>query len=144
MKINIITVGEPKLSFVKEGFSEYIKRLEGYHKVQVTHIKENNQSEKKTLDTLGNVYAIVLDEKGKEFSSSALAEFLEKKALEGIGEMTFVIGGPDGHTEAIKERADLLLSLSKLTFPHDMAMLVLTEALYRASSITAGHPYHRF
>jgi 23S rRNA (pseudouridine1915-N3)-methyltransferase len=72
-----------------------------------------------------------------------LAEFLEKRSVEGVGEMCFVIGGPDGHSEHIKERADFLWSLSRLTFPHDMAMVIFAETLYRASTINKNHPYHR-
>jgi 23S rRNA (pseudouridine1915-N3)-methyltransferase len=142
MKLKIITIGEPKLSFAREGFKEYIKRLNAYHKVQVVHLKDNS-SDNKIIDVIGNLFCVVLDEKGKELTSKELSVFLEQKAVQSVGEMCFVIGGPDGHGEEIKKRADYLWSFGKMTLPHDLAMVVLVEALYRASTISAGHPYHR-
>lgn len=142
MKLKIITIGEPKLSFAKEGFGEYIKRLGAYHSVQVQHLK-NGAGDKKMLDIIDNTFCVVLDENGTEFSSKELAQFLDKKAVQNIGEMCFVVGGPDGHSDIIKNRADVLWSFGKMTLPHDLAMVVLVEALYRASTINVGHPYHR-
>lgn len=142
MKIKIITIGEPKLSFAKTGFGEYVKRLRGYHKVEVLHFPDAVKDEKIIKD-VDNTFCVVLDENGREFTSRELAEFLEKKSTHGIGEMCFLIGGPDGHSDEIKIRADLLMSMSQLTFPHDIAMMVLAETLYRASTINSNHPYHR-
>ena len=142
MRIKIITIGEPKLSFAREGFEEYIKRLNVYHKIQVVHLKDGSD-DKKIIDVIGNLFCVVLDEKGKEFTSKELSIFLEQKAVQSVGEICFVIGGPDGHGEEIKKRADYLWSFGKMTLPHDLAMVVLVEALYRASTISAGHPYHR-
>lgn len=142
MKMKIITIGEPKLSFAKEGFGEYIKRLGGYHKVDVVHLSDTTTDEK-IIEAIDNNFCVVLDEGGKEFTSRELAIFLDKKAVEGIGEMIFLIGGPDGHSEQIKKRADFVWSMGRLTFPHDMAMVIMAEALYRASTINSNHPYHR-
>lgn len=142
MQIKIITVGEPKLSFVKDGFNEYIKRLKRFHKITVQHLVDS-VTDVQILKTIDTTFCVVLDEGGKEFSSRVLAEFLDKKVLHGVGAMCFVIGGPDGHSNVIKNRADLVWSVSQLTFPHDLAMLVVAEALYRASTITVNHPYHR-
>jgi 23S rRNA (pseudouridine1915-N3)-methyltransferase len=142
MKITILTIGQPKLSFAKEGFAEYIKRLSGFHKVDVVHLSDKTMDDK-LLQTMDNRFCIVLDEHGAEYTSRGLAQFLDERSMSGVGEMVFVIGGPDGHSERIKKRADVLWSMSMLTFPHDMAMVILAEALYRASTINAGHPYHR-
>lgn len=142
MKLKIITIGEPKLSFAREGFAEYIKRLGAYHKTYVEHLRDG-VDDKKILKAINNTFCVVLDEHGKEFTSMELAHFLDKKAVQGVSEICFVIGGPDGHSDIIKERADYLWSFGKMTLPHDLAMVVLAEALYRASTINVNHPYHR-
>jgi len=142
MKLKIITIGEPKLSFAKDGFSEYIKRLKAFHKISVVHMKDGLEDEKILLE-LDNKFTVVLDEGGKEFSSKELAHFLDEKAVQGVSEINFLVGGPDGHSDTIKERADYLWSFGKMTLPHDLAMVVLAEALYRASTIHINHPYHR-
>jgi 23S rRNA (pseudouridine1915-N3)-methyltransferase len=142
MNIKIITIGQPKLEFAKIGFGEYLKRLQSFHKIEVRHLKDGI-SDKEMIKEIGNSFCIVLDEKGREFSSRELAEFLNTKAVQGISDICFVIGGPDGHSEEIKNQANYVWSFGKLTFPHDLAMVVLVEALYRASTISAGHPYHR-
>jgi len=142
MKLKIITIGEPKLSFAREGFSEYLKRLGAYHKVQIVHLRDSASYEK-ILQEVDNDFCVVLDENGKEFGSRELSQFLDKKAVYGIGEMCFLVGGPDGHSNVVKERADFMWSFGKMTLPHDLAMVVLVEALYRASTISVGHPYHR-
>lgn len=146
MKVKIITIGKPKREFEKI-FLEYTKRLSGFVKLEVFHIKENQKnpeiSEKKALEKMEKTFKVFLDEKGIGFSSTGLASFLEKKENESISEISFFIGGTDGHSEEMKEKADLLFSFSKLTFPHDLAMVVLSETLYRSFSILKKHPYHR-
>ncbi len=142
MKLKIITIGEPKLSFAKDGFGEYVKRLRAFHKINVVHLKDGVNDERILLE-ISNTFCIVLGENGKEFSSKELAHFLDEKAVRGLGEMCFVVGGPDGHSDEIRDRADKLWSLGKMTLPHDLAMVVLSEALYRASTINVNHPYHR-
>ncbi len=87
-------------------------------------------------------FLVVLDMTGKEMSSEELARFLKKRQEMGISSFCFLVGGAYGVTEEIKRRADLILSLSKMTFTHEMARLILAEQLYRAASINAGSPYH--
>ncbi len=142
MKIHFVTVGAPSLAFAREGFLMYTKRIAQFHKIKVTHLKEKNATVQ-MLKIMQKSFAVVLDERGKEFTSMGLAKFLDEKAVAGIGEIVFLIGGPDGHSEQVKSKADLTWSLSKLTFAHDLAMLLLSEAIYRASTINANHPYHR-
>ncbi len=142
MKIHFITVGKPVLSFAKIGFLEYTKRIQKFHKLKITHLKEKNAT-KEMLNLMEGKFSVVLDENGREFKSLDLAKFLDTKATQGISEIIFCIGGPDGHSEEIKKESNLLWSLSKLTFPHDLAMLLLAEAIYRASTINVNHPYHR-
>jgi len=143
MKISIITVGSPKLSFAKEGIAEYLKRIQKFSKTEMIHIKEGKDEDKKILKAIGSSFCILLDEQGKEYSSQELALFLDSKEQQSVSDVSFVIGGPDGHTGAIYERGDTKLALSRLTLPHDLAMLFTVETLYRSLSINNNHPYHR-
>ncbi len=86
---------------------------------------------------------IALDEAGKAMTSTAFATFVAGRRDEGTRTLAFLIGGPDGHGRAVRERADLALSLGPMTLPHALARIVLLEQLYRAATILAGHPYHR-
>jgi len=85
---------------------------------------------------------VVLDERGRGFSTQQLADRLRDWQSAG-GDVAFLLGGPDGHDPALRESADLLLSLSPMTLPHGLARVLLIEQLYRATSILQGHPYHR-
>jgi 23S rRNA (pseudouridine1915-N3)-methyltransferase len=141
MKIHIITVGAPKLAYAKLGWEEYLKRLSHYYQVRVTHIADKNDDDDHLIAAIGNNYSIGLVIAGKEFASPLLAEFLEKRALDGR-DVSFIIGGPDGIPLAVQEKLDLAWSFGQLTYPHDLAMVMLLESLYRASTISAGLPYH--
>jgi 23S rRNA (pseudouridine1915-N3)-methyltransferase len=143
MRLHIVTVGEPKLSYAKAGWDEYLKRLKHYHTVKISHIPDKWAYDADYIkQTIGTAYCVALVIDGPQLSSPELAIMLERRALEAK-EVCFVIGGPEGLPEAIIRNADMQLGLSKLTFPHDLAMVVLLEALYRASTITAGLPYHK-
>lgn len=143
MKLHIITVGKPRLAYAATGFEEYIRRLERAHQVRVTHIADKWANDaSKFLDAAGQAYKVALViEGGKQLSSHELADFLEKRAQEAR-EVCLLIGGPDGLPAEVIASADYRWSLSPLTFPHDLAMVILAEALYRATTITTGHPYH--
>lgn len=143
MKLHIITIGEPKLPYAKAGWEEYLKRLRHYHTVRVTHIPDKWAYDAAYIrQTTSNAYKVALVIDGKQFTSLELAQFLEKRAIEAR-EICFLIGGPEGLPDEVIQAADSTLGLSKLTFPHDLAMVVLLEALYRASTISAGIPYHK-
>lgn len=144
MKIHIVTVGEPKLHYAQAGWQEYMGRLKHYHQVRVTHIADKHAYDAKYLaQAAGQAYHVALViQGGEQFSSPELARFLEKRALDGR-ELCFMVGGPEGLPEEIMRQADYRWSFSKLTFPHDLAMVVLAESLYRASTIAAGQPYHK-
>lgn len=145
MRLHLITVGEPKLAYARAGWDEYEKRLRRYHKLQVSRVTGKTQQAESdaVLKAAGKSPLILLDPRGKQFSSEKLSDYLDSQALGGTGELAFAIGGPDGHTDELRSRAHLLWSLGELTLPHDLAMLVLVEALYRAATISAGEPYHR-
>lgn len=143
MKIHIVTIGEPKLAYAKQGWQEYFNRLKHYHNVRITHVPDKHAYDAEHLVSIcGNGYKVALVITGKQLSSPELSEFLDKRALEGR-ELCFLVGGPEGLPQTVIDRADYAWSLAKLTFPHDLAMVILLEALYRASTITAGTPYHK-
>ncbi len=142
MKIHIVTIGAPKLDYARQGFAEYTKRLGRLHDVRVTHIADKHNDAKTILEKTTGCYRVALVIDASQQTSQALATQLEKYAHLGK-EVSFIIGGPEGLPDEVIQAADTQWSLSALTFPHDMAMVVLAEALYRASTIAAGHPYHR-
>jgi 23S rRNA (pseudouridine1915-N3)-methyltransferase len=143
VKLHIITVGHPKLAYAKSGWEEYFGRLKHYHTVRITHLDDKKAYDAAAiLETAGKAYKVGLIIDGKNLSSPELATFLEQRAQEGR-EVCFIIGGPEGLPAAVQEKMDLAWSFSRLTFPHDLAMVILLEALYRASTISAGHPYHK-
>lgn len=143
MKLHVITVGEPKLAYARAGWDEYLARLKRYHMVRVTHAADKRaQDAAYLLQAAGSAYKIALAVEGEQLNSPQLAEFLERRALAG-SELCFLVGGPEGLPQTVIGAADMQWSLSQLTFPHDLAMVVLLEALYRASTIAAGQPYHK-
>nr|WP_221277093.1 23S rRNA (pseudouridine(1915)-N(3))-methyltransferase RlmH [Deinobacterium chartae] len=143
--MHFITVGEPKLSYAKSGWEEYYGRLRRYHSLKVTRLRDlgPDLEGKAILRAAGNAHLMPLDPRGKQFTSEDLSRHLETLALHGTGEIALVIGGPVGLSDEVRAAAGTLWSLSKLTLPHDLAMVVMLEALYRASSIARGEPYHR-
>lgn len=142
MKLHIITIGQPKLLYARQGWEEYFGRLKHYHDLRVTHIADKHNDTAHILEAAGSSYKIALEIDGQQLSSPELAQFLEKRALDGR-EISFLIGGPDGLPAEVRQAADYQWSFGKLTLPHDLAMLTLLETLYRASTINAGQPYHR-
>ncbi len=141
MKIHIVTVGSPKLPYAVAGWEEYIKRLKHYHDVRITHIPDKQNDSAHLVDAAKAAYLVALVIDGPQMSSEQLANFLDKRAYEAR-EVCFMIGGPDGLPDAVIQKADTLWSMSKLTFPHDLAMVILAETLYRSSTINDGLPYH--
>lgn len=142
MRLHLITVGQPKLPFAQAGWQEYVARLKHYHQVRLTHIADKHNDSEHLLAAAGPAYKVGLVIEGFQLSSPELAGFLEKRALSGQ-ETAFLIGGPEGLPQAVIQACDYQWSLSVLTFPHDLAMVMTAEALYRASTISAGQPYHK-
>ena len=153
MKITIIAVGRLKQSQFKKLAREYHERLEHYRPLDVVDVRESsaNAAEKRRseegeaiVDAVphGAVF-IALDEQGKEWTSEELADWLNEKMVRGTRHVAFAVGGPEGLSDLVTERADVTLALSRMTFPHDMARVVLAEQLYRAFTIIRGEPYHR-
>lgn len=143
MKLRLVTIGKPKLAYAQQGYEEYTTRLRRLHQVEVTHLNDKYAYDtKKILGEIKGYLTVVLEINGVEYSSEKLAEFLRARELESKG-VCFVIGGPDGLPQAVRDAADYHWSLGRLTLPHDLAMVVTLEALYRASTINAGLPYHK-
>jgi len=118
-------------------------RLIKFHKIRVTHLNDKYANDAaKILEKAAGSYKVALVIDGKAMDSPKLAHFLKKHELEG-GEISFIVGGPEGLPAKVIKECDYEWSLSPLTFPHDLAMVVLLEALYRASTINAGLPYHK-
>lgn len=145
MRLHLITVGEPRLAYARAGWEEYATRLRRYHKLQVSRVSGKTQAAESEAirKAAGKAPLILLDPRGQQFTSEALSTYLDARALGGTGELAFGVGGPDGHTDGLRAGASALWSLGALTLPHDLAMVVLAEALYRAATISAGEPYHR-
>ncbi len=142
MKITLITIGKPRLQFVKDGLVFYVKRLRAFHTVTVVHCADA-VTPQKVLTLIGQRFCIAADQHGRQMTSREFASFLEDKTVHGVSDIAVVIGGPDGLMPDVRQRADVLWSFGAMTFPHDVAMVLAVEALYRAATITAGHPYHR-
>jgi 23S rRNA (pseudouridine1915-N3)-methyltransferase len=143
MKLQFVTIGKPKLHYAHLGWNEYMWRLEKFHKVSVKHLSDKYANDANhILAASEGSYRVAMVIEGTVLDSSHLATQLEKWELQGKP-VSILIGGPEGLPQAVIEAADYQWSLSPLTFPHDLAMLVTLEALYRASTIKAGVPYHK-
>lgn len=135
-KITIVAIGKIKEDYIKKGIEEYTKRLTPYTKLEIIELKDEGIiNEKKKLQKYLNNTTFVLDEKGKELSSKEFAKFIKKHE-----EITFIIGGANGIDESIKKQA---ISLSKMTFIHEMTRLILLEQIYRSYMIINNRPYHK-
>ena len=146
MKINLVTVGKLKEKFLVEGVNEYLKRIKIFSRVDVKEISECRTVDEEGKKLLAQVprdsFLIVLDVSGNEFSSEELAEKISELTLRGVVDITFLIGGAFGLSDEVRRAADLRLSLSRMTFTHQMARLIIVEQIYRAFKINRGEPYH--
>ena len=146
MKINLVTVGKLKEKFLVEGVNEYLKQIKIFSRVDVKEISECRTVDEEGKKLLAQVprdsFLIVLDVAGNEFSSEELAEKISELTLRGVADITFLIGGAFGLSDEVRRAADLRLSLSRMTFTHQMARLIIVEQIYRAFKINRGEPYH--
>ena len=139
-RIRILAIGKLKRAWVAEGVAFYRKRLPGLEMVELKDSTPAKEAEAIRAARKPAERLVLLSEEGRQLSSVGLAELLGGWASERLA---LVIGGADGHDPTLKQQADVLLSLSELTFPHELARLMLVEQLYRASTILQGGPYHR-
>lgn len=155
MRIKLILVGKTTDRYLSGLIEEYTNRLKFYVTFEQLIIPELKNAKSLTFEQQkekeGNAIlskleksdeVILLDEKGKQFSSVQFAAFISNKMLFSNKSIVFVVGGPYGFSQTVYQRADSMLSLSKMTFSHQMIRLLFTEQLYRAMSIIKGEPYH--
>ena len=145
MRWRIVAVGKPRLAHAREGIDEYIARLRCFSTVDVETVKASTapREAEQLLARSKDCFRLVLDEKGKLFSSRAFADEVRKIELNPRKTCAIVIGGADGLTDEVRKSADLLWSLSPLTLQHEMALVFALEQIYRAHTILTGIPYHR-
>ncbi|MEP7452395.1 23S rRNA (pseudouridine(1915)-N(3))-methyltransferase RlmH [Phyllobacterium sp. SB3] len=159
MRISVFAVGRMKSGPERELADRYFDRLKktgvplGLEFSSVTEIVESRAQQPdlrkqeesaqvlKALDTGGVL--VLLDERGKTMPSEAFASSIARFRDEGKRQLLLAIGGPDGHDAALRERADLVVALGAMTWPHQIVRILVAEQLYRATTILSGHPYHR-
>ena len=159
MKVTIVCVGKLKEKYWRDAIQEYSKRLSRYMKLEIIELADEKAPEtmspaqeaevkdKEGQRILKNVkddaFVVALAVEGKMLSSEELADFMAKKAVGGVSHMVFIIGGSLGLSPAVMQRADYALSFSKMTFPHQLARVMLCEQIYRAFQISNNSRYHK-
>ncbi len=156
MKIKIIALGKIKEKFLKDGINEFLKRLTPYASVEIIELSpieiKNENLVEKILEQEGEKilshikpqsFVITMEIKGKQFSSEEFAQKIEELTNYGYGEIVFVIGSSCGLSPIVSARANLKMSMSKMTFLHQFARLLLVEQIYRAFKIIKGETYHK-
>ena len=158
MRIKIYCIGKIKEQYLKDGINEYLKRISPYSKIEIVEVsdskvkdnpnqadieKAKNEEGELVLKLLKNDFLIGLDMNKQEFNSEDFADFLNKKIVEGGSSISFVIGGSYGLSDELKKRCNTSISLSKMTFLHQMTRLILLEQIYRAFKILNNETYHK-
>jgi 23S rRNA (pseudouridine1915-N3)-methyltransferase len=155
MKILLLLLGKTDEKYIEEGIDDYVKRIKHYLPFEVRIIpdlKKNSglsieqQKEKEGQMILSHLnkgdQLVLLDERGTEYSSVEFSGWMEKRMTSSVRQLVFVVGGPYGFPDAVYEKADYEISLSKLTFSHQMVRMIFVEQLYRAMTIIKHEPYH--
>lgn len=154
MKHELLFLGKIKDRFIADGVQEYAARLQHYTVFTITVLKEKGRPkgapsivEAEGQQLLQAVPAgsllVVLDAGGRQFTSEAFSRQLDEWEMQGVKQVCYLIGGPEGHGAAVQRAAHLVLSLSPMTFTHDLTRMLLVEQLYRAYTIKAGERYHK-
>ena len=139
MKIKIFAVGKLKKDYNKFAVEDYLERIRFYMPIEVIEVSEENVFDKLDKDN----FNIILDGRGKELSSLEFATFISQTISRQNKDIAFFIGGADGFDEEFLKKGNFVLSLSKLTFPHELARLILLEQIYRAFTIINNEKYHK-
>ncbi|MEN3335909.1 MAG: rRNA (pseudouridine1915-N3)-methyltransferase [Blastocatellia bacterium] len=154
MKLRFVWIGKTRRAPIKQLVEEYLERLRHFAPVEVTELRDRSDVgdarqiiEREGEDILSRLsndaFVVAMDERGREMDSFKLAEFIDKQRVGGTKQMTFIIGGPGGLSEAVRKRAGTVLALSQLTLTHEMARVLLTEQVYRAFTIIHDLPYQK-
>jgi len=155
MKITFLTVGKTEDTYLKDGIEKYVKRLKHYTKLEMIDLAELKNTKALTAEQqkakeaemilkkiMPTDHVILLDENADELTSKQFAGYLNKKAISATTSLVFVVGGPYGFDDTVYQRANDKISLSRMTFSHQMVRLFFVEQLYRAFTIIKGEPYH--
>lgn len=155
MKISFLVVGKTDAPYIEEGIKTYANRIKHYvnfEQIIIPDLKKTKnlsvdvQNKKEGDHILSKIEksdcVVLLDERGKMFGSKEMASYLQKHMLSGIKRLVFIVGGPYGFSPEVKQRANGLISLSKMTFSHQMVRMIFLEQLYRGFTIIKGEPYH--
>ncbi len=144
MIIELLYQDKFKFSFEKDLFNKYNERLENLSKQSIVHFTQKRVSEKKMIEELdkknNNTYIIILEEKGENLNTEQFKDLIFSSSSKKI---IFLIGGTNGFQKNVLEKADLTISLSKMTLTHSFAAIILSEQIYRSATMKLGHPYHR-
>ena len=152
MKVNIIAIGKVKEKYITDAIAEYAKRLSRYVDFKIIELpdappakspEEQRHIESEELLAKAKGFVMALDPRGKELSSEDFANLFQTKCNDGISEFSLLIGGSHGHSNELREKADMILSFGKMTFPHQLFRVMVIEQIYRAMTIVAGTPYHK-
>lgn len=155
MKVVVMSVGRVRQQFVLQGEAEYLQRIRGSFQVELLELGmespesmspgevQSREGDEILKRAKGFDYLVVLDERGKTLSSKQISEFVQARMNSGIKSVCFVIGGAFGVSEKVRQEADTVLSLSTLTFPHQLARLIVVEQLYRTHTLIKGVSYHK-
>ena len=153
LRIKLIVVGKTKISYIQQGIDDFLKRLSRYAQVEMTVVKpvvKHPEGQILTLEgenllkkVAPDDYVVALDRKGRQFNSEQFSRFFVECMNKGRNHIAFIIGGQLGLAEDVQQKANMVLSLSAMTFTHDMSRLILLEQIYRAMTILHGEPYHR-
>jgi len=153
MKLTLLFCGKTREKHVMDGMQEYLKRIQHYYKLELiesadikniadAELQKEAEAERLLKHINPGDFLVLLDEKGKEFTSRQFAGFIEKKAETGTKNIIFTVAGAYGAHTKLLNRVDAKISLSKMTFPHQLVRLLFAEQLYRACSIIRKEPYH--
>jgi 23S rRNA (pseudouridine1915-N3)-methyltransferase len=145
VRVRIVAVGTRMPEWVTQAYDDYTRRLRSSMRVDLEELpvgKNKADEEKRFLERVGDDYLVALDEHGKSLTTLELAKWLAQRQQDGRN-LSFLIGGPDGLSPGILNKAAMRWSLSALTFPHAMVRVILADQLYRAHSVLQNHPYHR-
>ena len=144
--IRILCVGKIKESYLNDLIQDYKTRITKYHKIEILELKDTNINNESN-EILGYIndkdFNICMDINGKEYTSVELSNIIDKAFTNGYGTITFIIGGSDGINENVKNKCNLRLSFSKLTFPHGLFRGILLEQIYRSFKILNNESYHK-
>ena len=147
MNIDVIGVGKLKEDYLKDAQKEYLKRLSRFCKIRIVEVEEDSTTLKEA-DRIRkafskNSYTIALDIQGEKLNSVEFSKFMDKLMIEGKSDLSFIIGGSTGLDETLIKQVDYRFSMSDLTFPHQLARIILLEQVYRAFKLMKGETYHK-